>query len=212
MAGHLGPSRRELISLAAASEDFAADEVDLEQFTIKVGMLLVSWCSQWRNCCLYRRAGCCLLCAGHFLTFLSLPCMQGTSQSLEKSYFRLTAAPDPASVRPEPVRQSVLPRLCRTSQRTRLLAQQCRCVRAHESWCLRQVLNAALARLLRLIRSGEVKYLYMLDQFKVGGPLYCKLARETVSCKVFVPVGRGHAHHQMCILALAPHRSHSARL
>lgn len=56
---------------------------------------------------------------------------QGTCQRLEKSYFRLTAAPDPASVRPE------------------------------------AVLRAALERLLRLIRAGDQKYLYLLDQFKV---------------------------------------------
>ena len=57
---------------------------------------------------------------------------QGTCQRLEKSYFRLTAAPDPTSVRPEPV------------------------------------LQAALERLLRLVRGGDQKYLYLLDQFKVG--------------------------------------------
>lgn len=66
----------------------------------------------------------CLTCALH--------CLQGTSQQLEKSYFRLTSAPDPATVRPEPV------------------------------------LRAALDRLLRLIRGGATKYLYVLDQFKVG--------------------------------------------
>jgi len=62
----------------------------------------------------------------------ALHCLQGTSQQLEKSYFRLTSAPDPATVRPEPV------------------------------------LRAALDRLLRLIRGGATKYLYVLDQFKVG--------------------------------------------
>ena len=56
---------------------------------------------------------------------------QGTCQRLEKSYFRLTSAPDPAEVRPEPV------------------------------------LAAALDRLLRLVRAGQEKYLYLLDQFKV---------------------------------------------
>lgn len=56
--------------------------------------------------------------------------MQGTCTDLEKSYFRLTSAPDPATVRPEPV------------------------------------LHRALARLVRLIASGEVNYFYAQDQFK----------------------------------------------
>jgi hypothetical protein len=37
--------------------------------------------------------------------------VKGTSTSLEKSYFRLTAPPDPASVRPEPVLRAALDRL-----------------------------------------------------------------------------------------------------
>ena len=37
--------------------------------------------------------------------------VRGTQQELEKSYFRLTGAPDPASVRPEPVLERALERL-----------------------------------------------------------------------------------------------------
>jgi hypothetical protein len=37
--------------------------------------------------------------------------IKGTCQSLEKSYFRLTSAPDPSTVRPEPVLQAALKRL-----------------------------------------------------------------------------------------------------
>lgn len=37
--------------------------------------------------------------------------LQGTSTKLEKSYFRLTSAPDPATVRPEPVLRKALARL-----------------------------------------------------------------------------------------------------
>jgi len=37
--------------------------------------------------------------------------IKGTCQTLEKSYFRLTAAPDPASVRPEPVLRQALARI-----------------------------------------------------------------------------------------------------
>lgn len=37
--------------------------------------------------------------------------MQGKSTNLEKSYFRLTSAPDPATVRPEPVLRKALDRL-----------------------------------------------------------------------------------------------------
>jgi hypothetical protein len=36
---------------------------------------------------------------------------QGTSRQLEKSYFRLTSAPDPSTVRPEPVLRAALDRL-----------------------------------------------------------------------------------------------------
>jgi SAC3/GANP family len=56
--------------------------------------------------------------------------VKGTSESLEKSYFRLTSAPDPSTVRPEPV------------------------------------LEQALARLVKLIRSRSVSYFYLEDQFK----------------------------------------------
>ncbi|GAX79021.1 hypothetical protein CEUSTIGMA_g6461.t1 [Chlamydomonas eustigma] len=42
---------------------------------------------------------------------LSLVAIVGSSQVLEKSYFRLTAAPDPSSVRPEPVLRRALSRL-----------------------------------------------------------------------------------------------------
>jgi len=37
--------------------------------------------------------------------------VRGTAAALEKSYFRLTGAPDPASVRPEPVLERALARL-----------------------------------------------------------------------------------------------------
>ena len=37
--------------------------------------------------------------------------LQGTSQAIEKSYFRLTSAPDPSTVRPEPVLARALQRL-----------------------------------------------------------------------------------------------------
>ena len=37
--------------------------------------------------------------------------IRGTCQTLDKSYFRLTAAPDPADVRPEPVLRRALERL-----------------------------------------------------------------------------------------------------
>ncbi len=37
--------------------------------------------------------------------------IRGTSRALEKSYFRLTSAPDPATVRPEPVLRAALARL-----------------------------------------------------------------------------------------------------
>ena len=37
--------------------------------------------------------------------------VRGTCQEVEKSYFRLTAKPDPASVRPEPVLWKALDRL-----------------------------------------------------------------------------------------------------
>jgi hypothetical protein len=67
--------------------------------------------------------------------------LQGTCQRLEKSYFRLTSAPDPAEVRPE------------------------------------GVLAAALDRLLRLVRAGQEKYLYLLDQFKV-----CETAPGVLPC------------------------------
>mmetsp|Transcript_22383 Transcript_22383/g.62057 ORF Transcript_22383/g.62057 Transcript_22383/m.62057 type:complete len:806 (-) Transcript_22383:370-2787(-) len=39
--------------------------------------------------------------------------IQGTCQSLEKSYFRLTCAPDPSTVRPQPVLRKALDRLLR---------------------------------------------------------------------------------------------------
>jgi hypothetical protein len=39
--------------------------------------------------------------------------LQGTCQNLEKSYFRLTSAPDPSTVRPEPVLRRALDRLVR---------------------------------------------------------------------------------------------------
>ena len=57
--------------------------------------------------------------------------IRGTCRNLEKSFFRLTAVPDPADVRPEPV------------------------------------LQEALARLVRLLAEGSVRYLYAVDQFKV---------------------------------------------
>ena len=38
--------------------------------------------------------------------------IKGTSTQLEKSYFRLTSAPDPASVRPQPVLEAALARVC----------------------------------------------------------------------------------------------------
>lgn len=69
---------------------------------------------------------------------------QGTCQQLEKSYFRLTSAPDPATVRPE------------------------------------AVLAAALDRLLRRIRAGQEKYLYLLDQFKVR----CSWCCTAVLCHI----------------------------
>jgi SAC3 family protein LENG8/THP3 len=37
--------------------------------------------------------------------------VKGTSEALEKSYFRLTSAPDPSTVRPEPVLEKALARL-----------------------------------------------------------------------------------------------------
>lgn len=37
--------------------------------------------------------------------------VKGTSETLEKSYFRLTGAPDPSTVRPEPVLEKALERL-----------------------------------------------------------------------------------------------------
>lgn len=60
-----------------------------------------------------------------------IPPLQGTCQQLEKSYFRLTRAPDPSTVRPEPI------------------------------------LRKALDRLVGMLRSGNTKYLYAQDQFKV---------------------------------------------
>ena len=39
--------------------------------------------------------------------------IRGTCRNLEKSFFRLTAVPDPADVRPEPVLQEALARLVR---------------------------------------------------------------------------------------------------
>jgi len=39
--------------------------------------------------------------------------IKGTCEALEKSYFRLTCAPDPATVRPEPVLRRALERLLR---------------------------------------------------------------------------------------------------
>ena len=51
---------------------------------------------------------------------------------LEKQYLRLTSAPDPETVRPEPV------------------------------------LELALDRLVKLLRSGDINYFYACDQFKVG--------------------------------------------
>jgi hypothetical protein len=77
---------------------------------------------------------------------------QGTCQRLEKSYFRLTSAPDPAEVRPE------------------------------------SVLGAALDRLLRLIRAGQEKYLYLLDQFKVRALGLC-------ACVFVMDFLHGVAHH-----------------
>lgn len=45
------------------------------------------------------------------LTRYSFSAVQGTCQTLEKSYFRLTTAPDPSVVRPEPVLRRALQRL-----------------------------------------------------------------------------------------------------
>lgn len=130
-----GPSRRDLI---LAGGDELADEVDLEQFTIKVCPCAAAG---------YKAVWCCfggqhvlpvtLVCSRHqFFKYgpaaeADIVQLQGTCQRLEKSYFRLTSAPDPAEVRPE------------------------------------AVLGAALDRLLRLVRAGQEKYLYLLDQFKV---------------------------------------------
>ncbi len=53
----------------------------------------------------------------HTLRSISLLCHiglpQGTCTEPEKSYFRLTSAPDPSTVRPEPVLARALERLCR---------------------------------------------------------------------------------------------------
>ena len=56
---------------------------------------------------------------------------QGVSRQIEKGYLRLTSAPDPETVRPEPV------------------------------------LELALARLIKLLSTREVSYLYAGDQLKV---------------------------------------------
>ena len=63
----------------------------------------------------------------------------GTSTELEKSYFRLNAAPHPSTVRPP------------------------------------HVLKKALVQLLHRTRSGQCKYIYIADQFKVSHMAACAL-------------------------------------
>jgi SAC3 family protein LENG8/THP3 len=47
----------------------------------------------------------------NLILILSFFLLQGTCQNLEKSYFRLTSAPDPSTVRPEPVLRRALEKL-----------------------------------------------------------------------------------------------------